>query len=245
MRCATIPTTPTGPTESTASSPARSRCAPSCCGGGAAASDPGLRRALLEVYTRRFYRIRELRDLAVGEHDGRLLGTADYDYEGQPIHLVTAYAPLTELPELSRAIAGHLATVDIGRQVVVDLALWRHGEDVRCRRRHRRGRQTPVRLRLRPPAAPAGPDRDDRRRGGTGALPHPSRDLPPAGWPIRRGSRSTAICTRCSPSGWTCGGWRTSSCTGCARPRTCTCSTAWPTTTPPITGCSRSPKCAT
>ena len=68
--------------------------------------DPGLQRALLEVYARRFYRIRELRDLKIGEHDGRLLGTADYDYESQPIHLVTAYARLQELPELSRAIAG-------------------------------------------------------------------------------------------------------------------------------------------
>ena len=84
---------------------------------------------LLEVYTRRFYRIRQLRDLAVSEHDGWLLGAADYDVEGTgTIHLVTAYAPLAELPELSRAIAGHLATADAGREVVVDLALWRHGE---------------------------------------------------------------------------------------------------------------------
>ncbi|MGD1112176.1 MAG: fused acetyl/propionyl-CoA carboxylase subunit alpha/methylmalonyl-CoA decarboxylase subunit alpha, partial [Mycobacterium sp.] len=91
-------------------------------------SDPGLRQAVLEVYTRRFYRIRELGDLAFSEHDGRLLCTADYDFEGQPIHLVTAYAPLIDLPELSRAIAGHLGTADVDRQFVVDLALWRHGE---------------------------------------------------------------------------------------------------------------------
>ncbi|MGO8769677.1 MAG: carboxyl transferase domain-containing protein [Mycobacterium sp.] len=90
--------------------------------------DPGLQRALLEVYARRFYRIRELCGLKIGEHDGRLLGTADYDYESRPIHLVTAYARLQELPELSRAIAGHLASVDAGRNVVLDLALWRHGE---------------------------------------------------------------------------------------------------------------------
>ena len=90
--------------------------------------DPGLQRALLEVYTRRFYRIRELRGPTIGERDGRLLGTADYDHEGRPIHVVTAYARLQELPELSRAIAGHLATTDTARNVVVDLALWRHGE---------------------------------------------------------------------------------------------------------------------
>ena len=90
--------------------------------------DAALRRALLEVYARRFYRIRELGDLEVTQHDGWLLGSADYDFEGQPIHLVTAYAPLAKLPELSRAIAGHLGTAGVVRQVVVDLALWRHGE---------------------------------------------------------------------------------------------------------------------
>ena len=90
--------------------------------------DPGLRRVAVEVYIRRFYRIRQLRDLKVGEHDGWLLGSADYDFEDKHIHLVTAYAPLVDLPELSRAIAGHLRTADPERQVVVDLELWRHGE---------------------------------------------------------------------------------------------------------------------
>ena len=91
-------------------------------------SGQAMHRVLLEVYTRRFYRIRDLRDLAFSEHDGWLLSSADYDIEGQPIHLVSAYAPLVKLPELSRAIAGHLGTAGGGRQVVVDLALWRHGE---------------------------------------------------------------------------------------------------------------------
>ncbi|WP_156685537.1 ATP-binding protein [Mycobacterium sp. Marseille-P9652] len=90
--------------------------------------DPRVRRALLEVYTRRFYRIRDLRAVTVESHDGRLLGVADYDHEGRPVHLVTGYAPLAELPELSAAIAGHLAKTDAASDVVADLALWRHGE---------------------------------------------------------------------------------------------------------------------
>ncbi|MGB9302389.1 MAG: carboxyl transferase domain-containing protein [Mycobacterium sp.] len=88
-------------------------------------TDARLRRMLLEVYTRRFYRIRRLRNLHFAEHDGRLLGAADYDVEDKAIHLVTAYAPLAELPELSRAVSGHLSTTDAARQVVVDVALWR------------------------------------------------------------------------------------------------------------------------
>ncbi|HUO39437.1 MAG TPA: carboxyl transferase domain-containing protein, partial [Mycobacterium sp.] len=90
--------------------------------------DRALHRALLEVYTRRFYRIRDLRDFTVSEHDGWLLASADYDIEGRPIHVVNAYAPMPKLAELSRAIADHVGSASGSRQVVVDLALWRHGE---------------------------------------------------------------------------------------------------------------------
>ncbi|MGO9928077.1 MAG: carboxyl transferase domain-containing protein [Mycobacterium sp.] len=91
-------------------------------------TDPTLHRAVLEIYLRRFYRIRQLRDFAFTEHDGWLLGCAEYELDDQPIHVVSAYAPLVKLPELSRAVAAHLGTAGTGRQVVVDLALWRHGE---------------------------------------------------------------------------------------------------------------------
>jgi acetyl/propionyl-CoA carboxylase alpha subunit/acetyl-CoA carboxylase carboxyltransferase component len=94
-----------------------------------APADPRLGRVLLEVYIRRFYRIRDLRDVTTVAHDGWLLGTADYDFEGKTIHLVAAYAATEELPALSRAIASHLASADRS-QVVVDLSLWRRGEVV-------------------------------------------------------------------------------------------------------------------
>jgi len=89
--------------------------------------DPWLHRALLEVYTRRYYRIRELGQLEYSELDGRLLADAEYEYEGRGIHLITTYSALEELPELSRTIAGHLTGADAARAVVLDLALWRHG----------------------------------------------------------------------------------------------------------------------
>ncbi|MGE5696011.1 MAG: carboxyl transferase domain-containing protein, partial [Candidatus Sericytochromatia bacterium] len=91
-------------------------------------TDPARQHALLQVYTRRFYRIRELHDFAVSEHDGWLLGSANYDFDGGAIHLVTGYAPMTALPELSAGIRRHLRAVGPEREVVVDLALWRHGE---------------------------------------------------------------------------------------------------------------------
>ncbi|MFI7542165.1 carboxyl transferase domain-containing protein [Actinoplanes sp. NPDC049599] len=93
-------------------------------------ADPAVHRILLEVYTRRFYRIRTLLGPRVTEIDGWLLCGADYDLADDKVHLVTAYAPLTELPRLARAVATHLGTAGAGRDVVVDVAAWRHGQPV-------------------------------------------------------------------------------------------------------------------
>ncbi|WP_199512560.1 ATP-binding protein [Nucisporomicrobium flavum] len=91
-------------------------------------ADPAVRRTLLEVYTRRFYRIRALSDVRVTEVDGWLLCSSDYGVDELAVHLVTAYAALTELPRLARAVAAHLRTAGAGREVVVDVATWRHGQ---------------------------------------------------------------------------------------------------------------------
>ncbi len=89
--------------------------------------DPRYRRTLLEVYARRFYRVRELRDVSFDERDGELLCAADYDWENKHIHLVVAYTRLDRLPVVARAVAAHLADVPPDRQVTVDLATWRDG----------------------------------------------------------------------------------------------------------------------
>jgi acetyl/propionyl-CoA carboxylase alpha subunit/acetyl-CoA carboxylase carboxyltransferase component len=93
-----------------------------------ATADPGLRRALLEVYTRRFYRIRELGELLFTESLGWLLCTADYDLDDRRIHLVTAHAPVEDIPAFSRAVAAHLRVADPTREVIVDVVTWRHGD---------------------------------------------------------------------------------------------------------------------
>src|SRR5512144_748371 len=90
-------------------------------------SDAEVRRTLLEVHAGRFYRIRELRNLRCDEHDGLQLGSADYEHEGVPVHLVVVYAPLAELARVARAVAAHLETVDPTREVVLDWTAWRSG----------------------------------------------------------------------------------------------------------------------
>ncbi|MBK8866683.1 MAG: hypothetical protein IPN45_00985 [Actinomycetales bacterium] len=91
-------------------------------------ADTAYRRGVLEVYIRRFYRIRALRAVRCVEVDGHLLGVADYEHEGMPVHLVVSYAPTTGLARLATAIAGHLRDVPAETKVVVDLVLWRDRE---------------------------------------------------------------------------------------------------------------------
>ncbi|HEX6918694.1 MAG TPA: carboxyl transferase domain-containing protein, partial [Actinomycetes bacterium] len=93
-------------------------------------SDMEVRKAVLETYARRFYRIRELHDLRFDERDGDVLCAADYDWDNKHVHLVVTHARLDRLPELSRAIAAHLEDVPADGQVIVDLGTWRVGE--RC-----------------------------------------------------------------------------------------------------------------
>ncbi len=91
-------------------------------------ADEPFHRALLEIYARRFYRTRELRGLrfaTIGEH---LLCCADYDYGNKHIHLVVGYARMDLLPGLLDAVAEHQRGEDYQRQLVLDVASWRVGE---------------------------------------------------------------------------------------------------------------------
>ncbi|HSK25847.1 MAG TPA: carboxyl transferase domain-containing protein [Jiangellales bacterium] len=93
-----------------------------------ATDDPEVRKTVLEVYARRFYRIRDLRDLRFEQRGDDLLCAADYDWGNKHVHLVVAHTELDRLPRLAEAVAAHLAESDIGdRKVVVDVGTWRTG----------------------------------------------------------------------------------------------------------------------
>ncbi len=98
---------------------------------GDGATAEALRRTLLEVYVRRFYRIRPLRDLRTVDVAGWLLAAADYTHDGRDVHLVVGYAPLEQLPRLADAVRLHLAgppPVPRTADVVVDVVTWHPGE---------------------------------------------------------------------------------------------------------------------
>ncbi|MGZ6797328.1 MAG: ATP-binding protein [Nocardioidaceae bacterium] len=90
-------------------------------------TDTRFQETLLEVYARRYYRTRELRDLSFHHQDGQVLCSADYDWENKHIHLVVAYTELARLQELTRAVAAHVREAPKDRQVAIDLVTWRSG----------------------------------------------------------------------------------------------------------------------
>jgi acetyl/propionyl-CoA carboxylase alpha subunit/acetyl-CoA carboxylase carboxyltransferase component len=93
-----------------------------------ATTDPGFRRVLLEVYARRFYRIRDLRDLRFASQGDHLLCASDYDLGNKHIHLLVAYARIDDLADLFREIASHIESNDPQREVVIDVGSWRLAE---------------------------------------------------------------------------------------------------------------------
>ena len=85
------------------------------------------RRALLETYLRRFYRMRDLHGLDFDARDGLDLAYAHYELDGLRVHVVTGYLPVDDLTRASQVIARHLAERAGDRDVVVDLVVWRQG----------------------------------------------------------------------------------------------------------------------
>ncbi|MFI1994549.1 carboxyl transferase domain-containing protein [Actinoplanes sp. NPDC020271] len=87
-------------------------------------TDSRLRRVLLEICARRYYRIGQLTGLRFAEAGGHQLCLVSCAADGEQSSVITAFLPVDELPGLSRALAGHLTAA-----TVVDVVAW-HDEPV-------------------------------------------------------------------------------------------------------------------
>ena len=95
-----------------------------------AAASPALRRLVLEVHIRRYYRNCQLGAIHFGQAGGLDYAGVDYSLDGEQPHLVVAYLPLQALPAAAAGLSPYLAGVAAGRDVVVDVATWLDGEAV-------------------------------------------------------------------------------------------------------------------
>jgi acetyl/propionyl-CoA carboxylase alpha subunit/acetyl-CoA carboxylase carboxyltransferase component len=86
---------------------------------------PGFRALLLEVLTRRYYRLRDLKNFQVLTSPERSVASAEYDYDGKHIHLLTTHGRYEDLPALARALQPAIAGFPAEHDVIVDFYLWR------------------------------------------------------------------------------------------------------------------------
>jgi acetyl/propionyl-CoA carboxylase alpha subunit/acetyl-CoA carboxylase carboxyltransferase component len=79
-----------------------------------------LRLRMLEVLTRRYYRIRRLEGIRTTVVNGHALATAAYEHEGSRVQVVTAFAEQDKLADAARATFPLLAEIPADHDVVVD-----------------------------------------------------------------------------------------------------------------------------
>ena len=88
------------------------------------AASPQMQRIMLEVITRRYYRIRDLGPFTTYEANGFLFSAANYDFEGRPIQVVSTHLPYQDLLEGARSLHSVLESFPEDHDVVVDIYVW-------------------------------------------------------------------------------------------------------------------------
>jgi acetyl-CoA carboxylase carboxyltransferase component/biotin carboxyl carrier protein len=88
-----------------------------------AAADPVLCQAMLEVLTRRYYRIRTITSLRALLIDGRSCVTAEYDHEGKRIHVLSTHGEYHNLARAAHALFPLIAEVPPEHDIAIDFYL--------------------------------------------------------------------------------------------------------------------------
>ena len=87
-------------------------------------SSDSARQIMLEVLTRRYYRIRMLENLTSTLVDGQAFTIAAYDYEGRRIEVVTTFAEYASLSTALLKMSRFVANIPAEHDVVVDFYVW-------------------------------------------------------------------------------------------------------------------------
>jgi acetyl/propionyl-CoA carboxylase alpha subunit/acetyl-CoA carboxylase carboxyltransferase component len=86
--------------------------------------ESAVQEPLLEVLTRRYYKVRHLENLNAVTFEGRRFVTADYQQDGHDLHVVTCMAEMTELGPAANGLVRFLRQHSAPRKVVVDFYTW-------------------------------------------------------------------------------------------------------------------------
>jgi acetyl/propionyl-CoA carboxylase alpha subunit/acetyl-CoA carboxylase carboxyltransferase component len=89
--------------------------------GARVAADSSGHEPLLEVLTRRYYKVRTLEDVTSFLRDDRQFVTGNFDLQGQRLHLIATVTDFDDLPGAAQAVAELAADVDDQSNLVTDL----------------------------------------------------------------------------------------------------------------------------
>ena len=89
-----------------------------------ATADVALQQLMLEVLTRRYYRIQTLLDIRSVKMNGHRCVAAEYDEDAKRIHLFTTHAELPQLREAAEAMFSLIKEVPADHEIVLDFYLW-------------------------------------------------------------------------------------------------------------------------
>jgi acetyl/propionyl-CoA carboxylase alpha subunit/acetyl-CoA carboxylase carboxyltransferase component len=131
------------------------------------------RARLLQVRIQRYYRMHDLTGMRTAPAGRHLAFVASYRDDGgsTPVHLVSAYVPLADLPSFAAGLTPLLAGLPPGDRVVVDVESWR---DEQCLPREQMAAKLAVLLRRTRFARP--PHRLDITVTSENGHPDPSQD---------------------------------------------------------------------
>ena len=87
-------------------------------------ASPALRQLMLEVFIRRYYRIRMLIDFESWTEDGQCYAQAEYDHEGKRIHLFATHSDYARLTDAARTLFPLIDDVPPDHDIVIDLYVW-------------------------------------------------------------------------------------------------------------------------
>ncbi len=90
-----------------------------------ATAPPALRGAMVEVMTRRYYRIRDLENLRLDEVDGLCFSSAEYDHDETRVEVISTHVGYEDLEIGAAGLVPVIDAVDPDHDVVVDFYVWR------------------------------------------------------------------------------------------------------------------------
>ncbi len=83
-----------------------------------------MRYNILEIMTRRFYRIRELEDIRQLKTDPNIVLSAEYDYQEKRIHLLTSHSDYENLSKTAETLCPLIKEIPVEHHVLIDFYVW-------------------------------------------------------------------------------------------------------------------------